>query len=163
MRSTASQIASTGFSNLFSSLLTGGSSGGGSSGIFGAIASGIGGLFGGGGGAAAATARGAANPALFGPGFASGGDMVLGGLGGTDQNQLSLNGDPIARVGRGESLSIRPAGVSSGGGGAVNVYQTINVSTGVSETVQAELVAFLPVIEKTVKAGVAADQQRGIS
>lgn len=136
LRSTASNLASEGFSGLVGGLLNGfGGKGGG-------ILGGIGSLF----------------------GFNSGGDMMLGGNGGIDNNVLSLNGSPIANTSRGETMAIRPAGVggNSGGGGVV-VNQTINVSTGVSETVQAELVAFLPVIEQTVKAGVAADKQRGIS
>lgn len=40
------------------------------------------------------------------PGFASGGSGVFGGFGGVDQNVLSLNGSPIARVSKGEPFSI---------------------------------------------------------
>lgn len=39
-------------------------------------------------------------------GFSTGGSGVIGGRGGTDQNLLSLNGQPLARVSRGEDLSI---------------------------------------------------------
>ncbi len=42
------------------------------------------------------------------PGFARGGSMVLGGRGGTDNNLLSLNGRPLARVSSGETMSISP-------------------------------------------------------
>lgn len=40
------------------------------------------------------------------PGFASGGSGVFGGFGGVDQNVLSLNGSPIARVSKGEAFSV---------------------------------------------------------
>jgi hypothetical protein len=48
------------------------------------------------------------------PGFATGGSMVLGGFGGVDKNLLSMNGIPIARVSRGETMNISPG--DSGGG-----------------------------------------------
>jgi hypothetical protein len=41
------------------------------------------------------------------PGLASGG--TIGGFGGVDNNLLSVNGSPIARVSRGEQFSISPA------------------------------------------------------
>lgn len=40
------------------------------------------------------------------PGFATGGSFVVGGVAGVDRNMLSLNGQPIARVSRGEPISI---------------------------------------------------------
>lgn len=40
------------------------------------------------------------------PGFASGGSMLIGGNPGVDRNTLSLNGQPIAKVSRGETLGI---------------------------------------------------------
>lgn len=42
------------------------------------------------------------------PGFATGGSMRIGGRGGMDRNVLSLNGRPIARVSRGETLNVSP-------------------------------------------------------
>lgn len=51
--------------------------------------------------------------ALFGgglPGFATGGSGIIGGRGGTDRNVLSLNGQPFARVSRGERLTVTPQG-----------------------------------------------------
>lgn len=53
--------------------------------------------------------------AIFGnlPGFATGGSMVIGGNPGVDQNLLSLNGAPLARVGYGETLSVNPRGASN--------------------------------------------------
>jgi hypothetical protein len=52
------------------------------------------------------------------PGFASGGSMMIGGMGGIDRNVLALNGLPIARVSRGESLNISPQGGGAMMGGA---------------------------------------------
>lgn len=40
------------------------------------------------------------------PGFANGGSGVFGGFAGVDQNVLSLNGSPIARVSKGEAFSV---------------------------------------------------------
>ncbi len=48
------------------------------------------------------------------PGFATGGAITLGGNPGVDQNLLSLNNNPVARVGRGETLGILPAGFGGG-------------------------------------------------
>lgn len=59
-----------------------------------AIGPGIGGFFGGAAGGAAV------------PGFANGGSMLIGGRGGVDNNLLSMNGQPIARVSRGETLNV---------------------------------------------------------
>lgn len=50
------------------------------------------------------------------PGFASGGEMVIGGKPGHDRNTLSLNGKPIARVSRGETLGIQTARAAAAGG-----------------------------------------------
>ena len=77
--------------------------------------------------------------ALFGGapigGFAAGGSFMVGGRPGIDQNLLSLNGSPVARVGRGERVTVTPQGgspsfaggaIGGRGGGAV-VQQTIHV------------------------------------
>lgn len=69
------------------------------------------------------------------PGFATGGSMLIGGRGGTDQNVLSLNGQPIARVSRGETLNIATAGmrastigsVAGAGGGGAGGIATLRV------------------------------------
>jgi tape measure domain-containing protein len=49
------------------------------------------------------------------PGMARGGSGIIGGFGGVDRNLLSLNGLPIARVSRGEGLTISPDGMGAGG------------------------------------------------
>lgn len=85
--------------------------------------------------------------------------MVIGGNAGIDQNTLSLNGAPIANVGRGEVLSVSPN--SGGNGGGVIVNQTINVSTGVVDTVRAEMVAMLPEFQQRTIAAVTDANQRG--
>lgn len=130
----------------------GGSSGGG---LFGSLFSGIGSIFSGGSsGGGFLSSIGS----VF--GFASGGSMVLGGNAGVDQNLLSLNNQPIANVGRGEVLSISPD--QKGGGASVVVNQTINVSTGVQQTVRAEMVAMLPEFQQRTIAAVNEANQRGI-
>lgn len=60
------------------------------------------------------------------PGLARGGSMTLGGMGGIDANMLSLNGTPLARVTRGENMTITPANDRS----ALNVTVTMDRSTG---------------------------------
>lgn len=78
------------------------------------------------------------------PGFATGGGGILGGMGGRDSNLLSLNGVPIARVSRGEELS-----VSNGSAGArVVVNQTIAPSFMGNAATQDDL-AKLFVVTKT--------------
>lgn len=65
------------------------------------------------------------------PGFASGGAMRLGGRGGVDSNLLSLNGTPLARVSRGETMEIRPQGQGGAGGvSGLRVVVTMDESTG---------------------------------
>ena len=125
------------------------------------VGGGISSVFGGGTQAAITTAqaRGTANPALFGPGFNSGGGMVLGGNAGIDQNVLSLNGQPIAKTSRGENMNITRA--SNGGGSGVTINQTINVSTGVQETVRAEMMTIVPEIQKSTLAAMQDASNRG--
>ena len=53
-------------------------------------------------------------------GLAQGGSMVLGGHGGSDNNVLSLNGEPVARVSRGEQMTIDPVG-GGGRGDTTNI------------------------------------------
>jgi hypothetical protein len=54
------------------------------------------------------------------PGFASGGSMTIGGRSGIDRNVLQLNGMPIARVSRGETIDVRNgSGAPQGRGGLV--------------------------------------------
>lgn len=66
------------------------------------------------------------------PGFNNGGSMKLGGLAGIDRNLLSLNGRPIARVGRGETLDITPANGNAPGGKSV-------LQVGLKDGLRAEL------------------------
>lgn len=162
LKTTAQNLASEGFSSLTDTLMGSifgggkGSGGGGLSSIVQGEWKGIGSIFGGGFGGI-----GSSIGSLF--GFNSGGDMVLGGNAGVDNNVLSLNGSPIAKTGRGETMSIRPAGVSGSSSSGVVVNQTINISTGVQETVQAEIASLLPMIEQSTKAAIAEDRQRGIT
>lgn len=113
---------------------TGGSSatsfGGGGGGIGGLI----GGLFGGGTGGGAGPGAGPGSGGAGGAGFfgslgslfafANGGEFDISGKAGVDQNLLSVNNKPVARVSKGESVSVSPEG---GGGKAVIV--NYNIST----------------------------------
>lgn len=68
-------------------------------------------LFRGGGGgddALGALIRTGANAALGIPGLATGGSFVVGGNGGIDRNLMSINGQPVARVNRGERVAVIP-------------------------------------------------------
>jgi hypothetical protein len=96
---------------------------GGGGGGFGSILSSLGSLFGGGGsgsalagnlgadwggGGSAFSPSSAASLLQFLPAFATGGSGIIGGNYGTDRNVLSLNGQPFARVNRGEPFAIGP-------------------------------------------------------
>lgn len=61
-------------------------------------------------------------------GFAAGGSMMIGGIGGTDNNVLSMNGQPFARVSRGERLDITPnlRANATRSGGPMNVTVGFN-------------------------------------
>lgn len=60
---------------------------------------------------------GSPGPTTRPPGFANGGSMRIGGFGGIDRNMLSMNGQPIARVSRGEDLTITPQNAGGRAGG----------------------------------------------
>ena len=61
----------------------------------------------------------------------------------------------------GRVLSVAQAQNAVGGGGAVNVYQTINVSTGVQQTVRAEIKQLMPQIAESAKSAVVDAKRRG--
>lgn len=85
------------------------------------------GVFGGGSGGSFTGGDAAWAKASAIPGFARGGAMRLGGLGGVDRNLLSLNGAPLARVSAGEVLRVSPA---NDAGGVMRVTVTMDASTG---------------------------------
>lgn len=60
------------------------------------------------------------------PGFANGGAMKLGGMGGIDRNVLSMNGRPFLRTSRGETLQIKPQNDGGASGGVVRVLVQAN-------------------------------------
>jgi tape measure domain-containing protein len=93
--------------------------------------------------------------------FNSGGSFAVGGNSGIDRNILSLNGAPVARVSQGERIAIRPGGESGGMGTVIN--QVINVSTGVVDTVRAEIVALLPSLQESTRVAVEDARLRGIT
>lgn len=91
--------------------------GGGGGGFFGKIAGALVGAFGGKG-------KKSFNAGAELGSFASGGSLTIAGNAGVDQNMLSMNGQPLARVSRGERLDIVPNGMSrmgSAGGGTVRI------------------------------------------
>jgi tape measure domain-containing protein len=132
------------------------------SGIFGALLNGIGGLFGSANYGASSLPKNSAGATVGTyqvPKFANGGSMTIGGIPGIDRNELSLNGAPIAKVGRGETLSVTPKG---GGGQPIVVHQNINLSMGVAEAVAQQFTSFLPQISKATQSAIEEAQMRGI-
>lgn len=60
------------------------------------------------------------------PGLATGGSITVGGRSGIDRNLLSINGNPVAKVSRGESVNVSNGnGGGSSGGNPVNVTMQI--------------------------------------
>lgn len=91
------------------------------------------------------------------PSFASGGSFQVRGRSGIDRNTLSLNGQPISNVAKGETIAVGRAG----GGGETVINQNINVSTGVQQTVRAEIMRMLPVINQASVGAVQEARMRG--
>jgi hypothetical protein len=90
------------------------------------------------------------------PGFAHGGGFTVPGGGGTDSTPVSFMATP------GEKVSISTPGQNGGGeggGGSLVIHQ--NISTGVAQTVRAELMAMLPTIIERTKKGVLDAKLRG--
>jgi len=83
----------------------------------------LGGGLGGRLGALSASFRGAANPSLFGPGFASGGSFIVGGFGGTDSQRVGFMATPGERV-----IVETPDQQRSGGG--MTVFNNITIQSG---------------------------------
>lgn len=81
------------------------------------------------GGAGAATAS--ATP--LGPAFATGGSMTVLGNRGNDRNQLSLNGNPIARVSHGEQIQVNSKRSMAQGAPVV-----VNITNNTPATVSAQ-------------------------
>ncbi len=102
------------------SLLGSATSGGG---FFGSLFSGIGSLFSGGTGVPGGVPGGGAGV----PGLDNGGQFEVAGIGGVDQNLLSINGRPTARVSRGETVQVIPRG-----GGANQNQRPIQINFNIS-------------------------------
>lgn len=84
--------------------------------LLGALIPGFG-SFGSAAGIGSGALAGAGSGGFGGLGFASGGSFDIGGMAGIDRNLLSLNGQPIARVSKGERALIIPQGGGGGRGG----------------------------------------------
>jgi len=65
--------------------------------------------------------------------MATGGSFAVGGVGGVDTNVMSINNEPVARVTRGEKVTVTPEG-QAGGGRPVNVI--MNIETKDAESFQ---------------------------
>ena len=105
------------------------------------------------GGEAATDAAAAATP----ENLASGGSFVVNGNAGLDRNILSMNGRPIANVSKGETIGVSRAN----GGGGLTVNQNINVTTGVQQTVRAEIMRMMPQIQSASTRAVDEARMRG--
>lgn len=122
--------------------------------IFGNIGGGLGGLISGGisslFGGFDFTSQAGYKPGFYGPGFATGGSIMEDrATGGPDNQMVTL------RKSRNERLTISRPGQKNMGqsGNAVTVQQNINVTTGVQQTVRAELARYMPQIkEQAVRA-----------
>ena len=82
--------------------------------------------------------------------FAHGGSHTVGGSGGTDSQTVVLRATP------GEVVSVMTPGQANSGGagnGGAVVYQTIQLQTGVQQTVRAEVMNMLPQISRATQAG----------
>jgi hypothetical protein len=100
-----------------------GKSGSGGGGLSGLIA-GIGSIFGGKGNSTAAVSAGLTRAGSGPPGLAGGGTVQVTGSGGIDTNLMSINGQPAARVNRGEHIKVVPNNDNDGsraGGGVMEV------------------------------------------
>ena len=103
-----------------------GGGGGAGGGFFNMLAGGIGSLFGTGGSAAGyeEIAWNQGGSSLI-PKFASGGSFTVGGRGGIDQNTLSLNGRPVAKVSMGDEVVVNNKAQQSSGGVSI----VMNITT----------------------------------
>jgi hypothetical protein len=77
------------------------------------------------------------------PGLDNGGSILVGGTGGVDNNLLSINGQPTARVSKGETVTVSP-NKKSKGGDTVFYLDLKGAQSGVEETVRGILSELLP-------------------
>ena len=122
---------------------------------FGKLAAGLGGLFLGGG-----------NPNAPTSGFTDSGQMfdkfhTGGKIGGRNGQMPGLRSDERMIVGQTGERVLSRGQTAQGGGGGVTVNQTINVSTGVQQTVRAEVMSLAPQIAAQAKAAVLDAKKRG--
>lgn len=143
-------------------LVAGGRGGGG--GLLGAIVQGFVGSIGGGTGflgGSTNSAMGAQSVAslqsTFVPRFNTGGSFRVRGHAGIDQNLLSLNGNPVARVSSGEIMDIRQGGQ---GAGAVTINQKLVFSGAVDLATRTEVYRVADAARQAAMAGMAEAQMR---
>jgi hypothetical protein len=133
-------------------------SGGGS--IFGSILGGLGGLFGGGGYSASQFQVGRSVPMSMRTGPAFGG---LAGGGAISPNVPTVVGERGAElfVPNTSGRIVNNANMKGMGGGTTVINQNLNVETGVSQTVRAEMLNLLPVFKQETMIAVAESRLRG--
>lgn len=132
--------------NIFGQVMGAATGGGAGGGLLGGLAGGIGGLFGG-----ANTGGGIFNTignifsgagGMFGPGFADGGSFRVGGIGGTDSQQVAFKASPD------ETVTITKPGQSMGGG-VNNVY---NIDArGAQMGVEQAIISALKTLDRSVE------------
>lgn len=132
--------------------------------ITGPIGSALGSILGGGGDLTSLLGQGngiTSADAIALPGLAGGGTIDIFGNRGVDQNTLSLNGSPIARVNYGERIAVTPANDRGGPGGAV-VHQTIQYSGAVDVADKAFVLRMAAAAKQAAEDGVReANRRRG--
>jgi hypothetical protein len=118
-------------------------SGGGGGSLLGSLLSGLGSVFGGGGGDI--------------PGLASGGPMAAGSpaVVGEHGREIFVPSSP------GRILSVPQSKAAVNGGGGTTVNQTINVTTGIQQTVRAEIQSLMPQIAAASTKAVLDARRRG--
>lgn len=122
---------------------------------FGKLAAGLGGLFLGGG-----------NPNAPTSGFTNSGQMfdkfhTGGKIGGRNGQMPGLRSDERMIVGQTGERVLSRGQTAQGGSGGVVINQTINLSTGVQQTVRAEVMSLAPQIAAQAKAAVLDAKKRG--
>lgn len=92
------------------------------------------------------------------PKLAGGGDGRIMGNTGKDTNLLSMNGQPIAWVNRGENLSVSPA--NDAGRGGVTIAQSITFSGAMDLATKTEAARFAEAARQSAISGVMEAQRR---
>ena len=104
---------------------------------------------------------GATGPKI--PGKATGGDVVPGQLYQVNEHNFAEFFTPSVpgRISPSQPLAPGGGGAGGSGGAPINVSMVLNVSTGVQQTVRAELVGMIPQLKNIAREGILEAQARG--